>query len=102
METLLSVRGGHCSADLRVRDVGGEHHAEFVQRLDADLRLADRECGTRTGIAHPSRDLPRDPGTSLKIEDLLAPTLAALDDPELLSVKRMPGICNRHQLRSVC
>jgi hypothetical protein len=41
MEFLLSVRGGHCSAGVRVPDGGGKHGVELVQRLNADLRLTD-------------------------------------------------------------
>ena len=81
--------------------MGVEHDAEFVQRLHSDPRRAHRQRGARARIAHPLRDLPRDAGTSLKVEDLPATTAATLDDPEPLSMERMPGILDGRQLRSV-
>jgi hypothetical protein len=102
METLLSVRGGYCFTDNRVLDAGGEHSAELLQRLDTDLRLAERERSARACIAHPPRNFSGNPGTGLKVEDVLSTTATALDDPEPLSMKRMPWIRDGYQLRSVC
>ena len=87
---------------VRVLDVGGERGTELVQRRYTNPRLAGRERGARAGIAHPPGDLPRNAGTSLKVENFLATTAAALDDPELLSMKRMPRVGDSRQLRSVC
>ena len=82
--------------------MGVENNGQFSQRIDRDPRIAHRDRCANRGIAHPCRDLTREPRPDLNIKDLTAGTPLSAVNANLLTMKRMPGIRHHNKLRSVC
>jgi len=79
-----------------------EHGPQFDQRRNADLGRAGRHGRAGGGIAHPGRQLARDAGMRLKVEDFPPAPPGALVEPQPLAVQRMPTVHDLDQARSVC
>jgi hypothetical protein len=82
--------------------MGVENNEQFSQRIDCNPCAAHRDRCTNRGIAHPCRDLTRQPRPDLDVEDLTAGTPLSAVNANLLTAKRMPGVRHYNKLRSVC
>lgn len=82
--------------------MGVENNPQFSQRIDREPRAAHRDRCTNCGIAHPRRDLTREPWPDLDIEDLTAGTPLSAVNANFLAMQRMPGVRHHNKLRLVC
>jgi hypothetical protein len=58
--------------------VARDDSLQLVQRVNGDLGLTSGHRGARRGVAHPRRNLPRQAGPDLDVEDLPAAALGSL------------------------
>jgi len=79
-----------------------EHGPKLSQNGNREPRAAGRHRRAHCGIAHPRRDLAREPRPHLDIKDLTTGTSLSAIDADALTVERVPRVRYYNKLRSVC